>query len=131
MSKYLYSPDTPAGSEGYDDEAVGLLSEYAYLEAITDPKARYCIRKVIINLPKIISCHIYIFSFRRTNKASIIKIKKPPISRKEGDVNATQRLPGRTLNNSLSSSSVLSPLRWGLIHLILVLHTHNLYVLPP
>lgn len=38
LNKFLYSPDTPAASKGCDEEAVGLLSEYAYLEAIAKPK---------------------------------------------------------------------------------------------
>ena len=36
MNRFLYSSDTPAASKGSDRDAVELLTEYAYLEAITD-----------------------------------------------------------------------------------------------
>ncbi len=36
MNRFLYSSDTPAASKGGDREAVELLTEYAYLEAVVE-----------------------------------------------------------------------------------------------
>ena len=58
MNRFLYSSDTPAASKGGDREAVELLTEYSYLEAVTE-------RKNNLSRPnKVTPVYIYILLFK-------------------------------------------------------------------